>query len=155
MRRRTAWRRPEAPAKSENFYCGSKFPVGAVSDQTKLEMERGRIIAGRAKRHSDLTRYMSAKKVQVVCASPGHPLYAPGPSLGEVHLFYVNGVQIGHECTWQDDYPSEAIIAKIALCVGATVGFEGIKPEMTIDKADRQRMDHYRDRYVKTWSNDQ
>lgn len=122
-----------------------------MNEQTKLEMERGRIIAGRAKRHSDLTRYMAARKVTIVCASPGNPVYQRGPSLGETHLFFVNGVQIAHEYTWQDDYPSEALMAKIAMCVAATVGFEGIKSDQTINQEVRRQRDVYVRNHIKNW----
>lgn len=94
---------------------------------------------------------MEARKVKLVCASPGHPLYTPGPSLGEVHLFYVNDVMIGHQCTWQDDYPSEMIMAKIALCVGATLGFEGIKSDQTINQEVRRQRDVYVKQHIKNW----
>lgn len=122
-----------------------------MDPKTPIEMERGRLIAGRAQRHSDLARYIKAKKVVMACALPGNPHYIESPR-GEVHIFYVNGVQIGIEPQWQDDYPSELLMAKIGLCVAATVGFDGIPDAMTIDPEVRRRRDEYKRNHVVDWS---
>lgn len=115
----------------------------AGESRRKQEMERGRIIAGRAKRQSDLSRYIEGKKVKVMVALPGHPYYEPH---GRVDIFYVDNVEIGHENQDSDEYPSETVMAKIALAVGATVGFDGIPSSTTIDPATRKRRDEYRAR---------
>lgn len=106
----------------------------AVNEQKNQELERGRLIAGRAKRQSDLDRYVDGKKVKIMVALPGHPLYVDTKKdrqdrYGQTNLFYVDGVQIAHQNTADDDYPSEGVMAVIAMAVGATVGFDGI-PEV-------------------------
>lgn len=104
---------------------------------TDDEMRRGRVIAERARRRSDLDRYVKGGKVQVKVALPGHALYKnthnrSGDTVGMVNLFYVDGVMVCHENTAEDEYPSERVMATLALAVGATVGFEGIPdPEPT------------------------
>lgn len=105
-------------------------------------MERGRTIAGRAKRESDLYRYVQGKKVKIMVALPGHPFYEP---TGRVNLFYVDDVMIGHEQVAGDEYPSEGLMAVIAMAVGATVGFDGIPHAETIDPAVRAQRNVYRD----------
>lgn len=98
----------------------------------EIEMERGRVIADRARRLSDLERYVVAKKVKIMVALPGHPLhdtlYDRSTLRGHVNIFSVGGVQCCHENTAEDEYPSERVMATIALAVGATVGFDNIPP---------------------------
>lgn len=110
--------------------------------RTEVEMERGRRIAERAKRQSDLSRFIKGKKVRVMVAMPGHPCYEPQ---GRVNLFYVDDVLIGHENEMSDEYPSETLMAKIQLSVGATVGYDGIPSATTIDEDTRHRRNVYRD----------
>ena len=113
--------------------------------RTEIEMERGRIIAERAKRQSDLSRYVEGKKVKVMVALPGHLHYEPH---GRVNLFYVADAFLGHENEMTDDYPSEGLMARIALAVAATVGFEGIPSATTLDAETRARRNAYRDQYL-------
>lgn len=120
---------------------------GDRDERTKLEMERGRIIAERAKRQSDLSRYIEGKKVKVQCALPGHPYYEPH---GRVNIFYVDNVDIAHQNEDADDYPSETVMAKVALAVGATVGMEGIPSATKIDEATTKRRDEYR-KHLGAW----
>lgn len=122
--------------------------MSRVSERTALEIERGRIIGERKKRESDLTRLVEGKKVKIMCALHGHAYYEPH---GCVNIFYVEGVDIGHQNIVEDDYPSEAVMAVIGLAVGATVGYEGVPSAQTIDPAVRSRRDEYRDRYLGQW----
>lgn len=112
------------------------------TSKTEIEMERGRIIAERAKRQDDLDRYVAGKKVAIMVALPGHRHY--DQTAARVNIIYVDDVEIGHENIAADDYPSEALMAKIALAVGATIGFEGIPSNSTIDDETRRRRDAYR-----------
>lgn len=122
-----------------------------VSSRTALELERGRIIAQRAQRQRDLTRYEKGGKVKVMVAMNGHENYEPR---GQVNLFYVAGVKVAHQNIIDDDYPSEGVMAFIALAVGVTVGTEGIPPVMD-DSPDaaaaRERRNAYRDKYLGQW----
>lgn len=99
-------------------------------ERKEAELLRGRVIAERAKRRSDLARYVEGGKVKIMVALPGHPHYDSDRdrqgAIGRMNLFLVDDVQIAHESTTADEYPSEAVMAGIALAVGATVGFEGI-----------------------------
>jgi hypothetical protein len=104
-------------------------------------MERGRNIAERAKRHSDLHRLQEGKKVKVMVALPGHAYYEP---TGRVNLFYVEDVQVAHQNELADDYPSEPVMAMIQLAVSATVGYEGVPDVSTISPEERERRDRYR-----------
>lgn len=107
-------------------------------------MDRGRQIAERAKRMDDLSRYKTAKKVAVMCALPGHPYYQP---FGCVDIFYVDDVAVAHQNQVDDDFPSEVVMATIAMAVSCTVGLEGIPDAQSgIDPADRKRRDEYRAR---------
>ena len=124
-----------------------------ISERTRLEIERGRVIAGRAKRHSDLDRYVAGKKISVMVALPGHALYEPK---GRVNLFYLYGktkdvALIAHQNIIDDDYPSEAVMSAIALVVGATLGTEGIPDAQTIDPITRARRNEYRDKHLGHW----
>lgn len=100
------------------------------------------MIAQRAKRHSDLDRYVAGKKVSVMVALLGHPQYE---GHGRVNLFYVDGVKVASQNISDDDYPSEAVMATIALSVAATVGTDGIPSGVTIDTETRDRRNQYRD----------
>lgn len=114
-------------------------------------MERGRIIAARATRERDLARYVAGKKVKVTVALSGHALWV---DRGRVKLFYVDGVQIAHQNQLDDDYPSEGVMAVIAMAVNATVGTEGIPPVMDDspeEKAARDQRNAYRDKYLGAW----
>lgn len=113
-----------------------------------LEMERGRHIAGRAKRQTDLARYIQGMKVKIMVAMPGHAFYE---NKGRVNLFYVDEVCVAHQNEMDDDYPSEGVMAVLALSVGATVGFEGIPPAETLDAQIRARRNEYRDRHLGHW----
>lgn len=113
----------------------------SVSERTLLEMERGRIIAQRKQRESDLSRLVEGKKVKIMVAMPGHAYWE---DRGRVNLFYVDDVQIGHQNEMDDDYPSELIMATIQLAVSATVGYEGVPSATTIDPDTRARRDEYR-----------
>lgn len=110
-------------------------------------MERGRIIAQRAKRQSDLSRYIEGKKVSIMVALVGHQFWEDH---GRVNLFYVDSVQIGHENEDADDYPSEGLMAVIAMAVSATVGFDGIPNAETLDAETRARRNVYRDRMAQS-----
>jgi hypothetical protein len=117
----------------------------SAQERRKQEVERGRLVAARAQRASDLDRYVAGKKVKIMVALPGHPYYvAFAPA--RVNIFYVDGIDIGHENVAADNYPSEALMAKIALAVGATVGMDGIPSAQTIDPEVRRRRDEYRNR---------
>lgn len=118
------------------------------AERTAFELERGRIIGGRAKRESDLARLVQGKKVKVMVALSGHAYYEP---TGQVNIFYVEGVEVAHQNIIADDYPSEPVMAVIQLAVSATVGYEGIPSEETIDPAVRARRNEYRDRYLGQW----
>lgn len=120
-------------------------------EKTKLECERGRIISERAKRQSDLSRYVEGKKVKVMVALAGHVKWE---DRGRVNLFYVDDVFVGSQQEADDDYPCEALMATIALAVGATVGFEGIPSSTTIDVETRKRRDKYREQMASNlhWS---
>lgn len=122
--------------------------------KTNLEIERGRIIAGRAQRNSDLDRLVRGKKVKIMVALPRHPYYGDGLRSGRHNIFYVDGVEVGHENEHEDDYPSEPLMAKILLAVNATVGTEGIPSEQTIDPETRRRRDEYKKNHLVNWSDD-
>lgn len=111
--------------------------------QRQLEMDRGRQIAQRAKRQSDLSRLIEGKKVQVMCAMPGHMHYEDH---GRVNLFDVAGVRVAHQNEADDDYPSEVVMAMIGIAVAATVGLEGVPSSTTIDESTRKRRNEYRER---------
>lgn len=112
-----------------------------VSERTQLEMERGRVIADRARRESDLNRLVEGKKVKVMVALPGHAYYEPH---GRVNLFYVEKVLVAHQNLQEDDYPNEVVMATIQLAVSATVGYDGVPSGTTIDPALRAARDKYR-----------
>lgn len=115
-----------------------------VSEQTRLEQERGRIIAQRAQRERDLNRYISGGKVQVEREIPSNT------------LFFVAGVQIASQSILDDDYPSEGVMAIIGMAVNATVGTDGIPPVMDDSPeamAERARRNSYRDKYLGQWRN--
>lgn len=115
-----------------------------------MELERGRIIAQRARRMRDMDRYVAGKKVQINVALPGHPLYAPGC----VNMFYVGGVMVAHQNILEDDYPSEGVMAVVAVAVATSVGVEGIPPVMDDSPeavAARERRTLYRDMYLGQW----
>lgn len=123
--------------------------------RTELEQSRGRQIAGRAKRESDLQRYIQGGKIRVMVALPGHEHYE---DKGRVNLFYLNdgdadGTQplLAHQNMMADDYPSEVVVATIAMVVGATIGTEGIPAAETIDPEVRARRNQYRDRHLGLW----
>lgn len=114
-----------------------------MSTRRQQEMERGRQIAERARRADDLSRYKACCKVGVMNALKGHAYWHPQ---GCVDIFYVDGVEVAHQNEIDDDFPSETVMATIALAVGATVGFEGIpSAESGIDPADRARRNLYRE----------
>lgn len=123
-----------------------------LSEQTKLELERGRVIGMRKMRENHLARYVHAGKVKVLTALQGHALWEPR---GQVNIFSVDGVVIGAQNVLDDDYPSEAIMAKIALAVAATVGTEGIPgPDYELteqEKAAAARRNAYRDQHLGQW----
>lgn len=115
-----------------------------VSEQTRLEQERGRTIAQRAQRERDLNRYISGGKVQVEREIPSNT------------LFFVAGVQIASQSILDDDYPSEGVMAIIGMAVNATVGTDGIPPVMDDSPeamAERARRNSYRDKYLGQWRN--
>lgn len=105
--------------------------------QREQEIERGRVISARAQRVLLLDRYVAGRKVLA---------YADIEAGCTVHEFIVAGVVIGREAFGGEDYPSEALMAKIALAVAATVGTEGIPPAQTIDPIIRAQRDEYRAR---------
>lgn len=112
-----------------------------VSERTQLEMERGRVIADRARRESDLNRLVKGKKVKIMVALPGHAYYEPN---GRVNLFFVEKVLVAHQNLQEDDYPNEVVMATIQLAVSATVGYDGVPSGTTIDPALRAARDEYR-----------
>lgn len=115
--------------------------MSAISEQTRIEMERGRVIAERKKRESDLSRLKEGKKVKIMVAIHGHAYYE---SRGRVNIFYVEDVEVCHQNEMDDDYPNEFVMAMIQLAVSATVGYDGVPSAETIDPADRARRDAYR-----------
>lgn len=117
-------------------------------ERTALEMERGRIIGERRRRESDLHRLIEGKKVTVNVCLPGHVNYEPQ---GQVNIYYVEGVAVGHQNIIDDDFPREALMATIQLAVSATVGYDGVPSAETIDPAIRAQRDLYRDRHVGQW----
>jgi hypothetical protein len=112
-----------------------------LDERRQLEMDRGRAIAGRAKRNSDLRRYIKGKKVKLVARATGHPEYA---GYNRINEFWVADVKIAEQAEHEDDYPSEGVMAVIALSVAATEGTDGIPSSETIDPAERRRRDEYR-----------
>lgn len=112
-----------------------------VSEQTRLEMERGRVIAQRKQRESDLGRLKEGMKVRVTCALPGHAYYE---GRGRVNIFYVADVEVCHQNEMDDDYPNEFVMASLQLAVSATVGYDGVPSAETIDPETRARRDAYR-----------
>jgi hypothetical protein len=109
-------------------------------------MERGRQIAGRAKRSDDLDRYVAGGKVVRQFARHYH--HRPC-----VVNFEVAGVCVADGVdTTADDYPSEYLMATLALAIGATVGFDGIPggPDSGIEPAERMRRDEYNMR-LRAW----
>jgi hypothetical protein len=112
-------------------------------ERTALELERGRIIAERKQRESDLSRLIKAKKVKFEASNdPDHP---------PTQVFYVAGVEVGRQNLIDDDYPSEAIMATILLAVHLTVGMEGVAPEEETAPEVRAYRNAYRDRYLGYW----
>lgn len=100
------------------------------------------MISERATRQDHLARYVAGKKVKVMVAMSGHKFYQ---NHGRVNIFYVDGVVIGHANEDEDDYPSEGLMATVALAVNATVGAEGIPSGQTISPEERARRDKYRE----------
>lgn len=119
-----------------------------LDERREMEMDRGRIIAGRAKRETDLSRLVEGKKVEVFCALPGHEHYQDH---GRVNLFKVDGVIVAAQNIVDDDYPNETVMATLMLAVSATVGYDGVPSAETISKEERNRRNEYRDRYLGHW----
>lgn len=117
--------------------------MSATSERTRIEMERGRVIAERKKRESDLSRLKEGKKVKIMVAIHGHAYYEPR---GQVNIFYVEDVEVCHQNVADDDYPNEFVMATIQLAVSATVGYDGVPNEETIDPVVRAQRDAYRNR---------
>lgn len=122
-----------------------------VSEQTQMEMERGRLIGQRKERQRDLDRLVEAKKVSIMVALPGHAYYEPK---GRVNIFHVDGVAVAHQNIMADDYPSEGVMAVLLLSVGSTVGTDGVAP---VESAWVGREDEhaarvaYRDKHLGQW----
>lgn len=127
-----------------------------LSERTRLEQERGRIIGQRKLRERDLERYVAGKKVQVIytndpAAGTGHTAKRPTDTMA---CFIVNGVECCRESILGDDYPSERVMATINLAVACTVGTEGIPPVMDDSPeavAARARRDTHRDQFLGQW----
>lgn len=86
-------------------------------------MSRGRVVVARAERLALLERYSRGGKINIMVALPGHEFYE---NHGRVNLFYVDKVLVAHQNNDEEDYPSEVVMATLALAIGATTGFEGI-----------------------------
>lgn len=123
-----------------------------ISEQTRLELERGRIIAERARRSSELLRFKVGGKLKWDVALEGHPLYEPK---GQVNLFIVDDVQVAHQNVMDDDYPSEAVYATVVMAINATVGTEGVPgPDYELSDEEKDaaaRRNAYRDQYLGQW----
>lgn len=91
----------------------------------ELEMSRGAQIAQRAERLTLLQRYKLGKRMQVMVALPGHPLYE---HVGQVNMYDVDGVRVFHENVSNDAFPSDALMATLALAIAATTGLDGLPP---------------------------
>ena len=94
-------------------------------------MQRGRQVAQRAERRSVIARYEEGKKIKIMVPLPGHPKHEPE---GRVNLYYVDEVLVFSENIYPPasaDYvhPSDALMATLALAIGATTGFDGIPAE--------------------------
>lgn len=113
-----------------------------ISEQTNAEMERGRSIAERNIRSALLTRYIhSGKVISEPCTA------------GPIIRFRVYGEIVTSQDAFDDDYPSETVMATLALAIGATTGFDGIPAApATINPEERRRRDEYRQKHVKNWS---
>ena len=105
-----------------------------ISDRTRLEMERGRIISQRKQRESDLGRMVAAGKVRIERRK------------NRQHFFYVDGLHIASQDFADDDYPGETVMATIQLAIAATVGFDGVTSEAdsAISDEERAARDAYR-----------
>lgn len=78
----------------------------------------------RAERLALLDRYVAGRKIRIMCTLPGNVLYEFGKN---VDLFYVDDVLVFHEATNPESvHPSDALMATLALAIGATNGFGGI-----------------------------
>lgn len=106
--------------------------VGLTRDQrTEHEKQKGALVAQRAERLALLDRYTRSRKVGVMVALQGHALYKGTPG-SQINLFYVGDVMVFSEDINSDVYPSPALMATLALAIGATSGFNGIPaPEPT------------------------
>lgn len=93
--------------------------------QRELEMQKGALVAQRAERLDILDRYTRSRKVGVMVALLGHALYKDTPG-SQINLFYVGDVMVFSEDINSDVYPSPALMATLALAIGATSGFDGI-----------------------------
>lgn len=81
------------------------------------------MIGARKLRQVDLARLAGGGKVKISVALYGHEDYEP---TGRVNLFYVAGVRVAKQNTFDDDYPSEGVMATLLLAVGATVGLDNL-----------------------------
>ncbi len=101
---------------------------------------------------NDVERYVAGNKLKLMVALQGHAHYSP---VGQVTLFEVDGVTCAHQNLLDDDYPSELVMASIALAVGATLGTEGIPgPDYALTDEQKEnvaRRNAYRDRYLGQW----
>lgn len=87
--------------------------------EREQELERGRQVAARAQRRALLERYEKAPGVKVMVSLPGHRYYEPR---GQVNIYHVDGVEVAHEQVASDDFPSDNLMAMLAMSIETTVG---------------------------------
>jgi len=131
--------------------------------RNNAEIERGRFVAARAQRRQDLERLTLSTHVRVTVALQGHPLYE---DRGQVNIFYVGvsneawnkGVSgippCAHENTNNDDYPSEATMARILLGIAALEGQSALDNVPTLPPTHEVSAGarEYRKNHVLNWS---
>lgn len=90
-------------------------------EQREEELARGRAMASRAERLALIERYGLAKKLKIMIALPGHTFYR---AEGDVYmqLFFVDEVMVAHANRNDPDYPSDALMATLALAIDAAAG---------------------------------
>ena len=84
----------------------------------------------RASRIDTILRWVSAKKVAMTEALPGHKLYDPAC---RVEIAYVNKVAAASAYIDQN-YPTEQYVAAIGLAISIMVGFDGVAPANPPDR---------------------
>src|SRR5258708_6827260 len=100
------------------------------NERRELEIARGREMGERASRIDTILRWVSAKKVAMTEALPGHKLYDPAC---RVEIAYVNKVAAASAYIDQN-YPTEQYVAAIGLAISIMVGFDGVAPANPPDR---------------------